>query len=79
MYIKKEMNFDDLKKNSWSGAIDTLETIEENGKEDELMEYLEVIFGEDVPNETAVNDYLWFESDEIFEYLGLNEDGELEE
>lgn len=30
MEIKKDYNFNDLKENSWSGAIDTLETIEEN-------------------------------------------------
>lgn len=78
MYIKKEMNFDDLKKNSWSGAIDTLNTIEEHDKEDKLMEYLEVIFEGDIPDETSVNDYLWFESDEIFEYLGIEETSEEE-
>ena len=80
MYIKKEMNFTDLFNNSWSGAIDTLKAIEEADKEEELMEYLEVVFEGDVPDETSVNDFLWFERDEIYEYLGMsdNEEGEEE-
>ena len=79
MYIKKEMNFTDLFNNSWSGAIDTLEAIEEADKEEELMEYLEVVFEGDVPDETSVNDYLWFESNEIYEYLGISDNEEEEE
>ena len=70
MEIKKDYNFNDLKKNSWSGAIDTLETIEENEKEEELMTLLENTF-EDVPTETEVNDFLWFDDDFIFEKLGI--------
>ena len=70
MEIKKDYNFDDLRNNCWSGAIDTLETIEENEKEEELMALLEATF-EDVPTETEVNDFLWFEGDFIFEELGI--------
>ena len=70
MEIKKDYNFNDLKKNSWSGAIDTLETIEENEKEEELMTLLENTF-EDVPTDTEVNDFLWFDDDFIFEELGI--------
>ena len=70
MEIKKDYDFEDLKRNSWSGAIDTLETIEENEKEEELMQLLEYTF-EDVPTETEVNDFLWFDYDFIFEELGI--------
>ena len=77
MYIKKEMNFTDLFNNSWSGAIDTLKAVELADKEDELMEYLEVVFEGDVPDETEVNDFLWFESDDIYEYLGISENDPL--
>lgn len=41
MYIKQDMDFNDLMENCWSGAVDTLRTIEENGKEDELITHLE--------------------------------------
>ena len=70
MEIKKDYNFEDLMSNSWSGAIDTLKTIEENEKEGELMELLKSVF-ENVPTETEVNDFLWFDDDFIFKELGI--------
>lgn len=78
MYVKREKGFNDLKNNSWGGAVDTLNKIEEEGKEDELMDYLESIF-EEVPNETELNDYLWFDADQIFEDLGINKNDDEEE
>ena len=80
MRIIKELNgFYDLKDNSWSGAIDTLEDIEKAELEEEFMEHLENIFGEDIPTETELNDYIWFERDAIYSELGINENGEIEE
>lgn len=79
MYIKKDYGFEELKDNSWSGALDTLEDIEKADKEEELMELLEQVFFDEIPTDTEVNDYLWFERDEIYSNLGLNENGELEE
>lgn len=73
MEIKKDYSFDDLMKNSWSGAVDTLKTIEENEKEEELMALLESIF-EDIPTEKEVNDVLWFDDNFIFEELGIEEE-----
>ena len=62
----------------WSGAKDTLSTIESVDKEDELMSLLDDIF---CYNEnctlTDINDFLWFDSEFINESLGLTEDGEL--
>ena len=34
MYVKEELSFEDLKKRCWSGAIDTLQKIEEEGKQE---------------------------------------------
>lgn len=73
MEIKKDYNFNELKENSWSGAIYTLKTIEENEKEGELMELLGDVF-ENVPTETEVNDFLWFDNDFIFKELGIQEE-----
>lgn len=76
MYIKQDMDFNDLMNNCWSGAINTLKTIEEHDKEDEAMEYLKETFGfyfDNVPTMTEVNDYLWFEDEAIFEALGISE------
>ena len=72
MKIMKEYDFEELYKDSWSGAINTLDTIMENDMENELMEHLEDIFSDQIPTETEVNDYLWFESDYIYECLGID-------
>lgn len=71
--VKKELDFEDLKKECWSGAVDTLQKIEEEGKEDELMELLQDIFT-DIPTETELNDFLWFDDDYIYEQLGIEEE-----
>ena len=74
MYVKKEIyDFDTLYDNSWSGAVDTLDTIGENEKEEELMQLLEITF-EEIPSETEVNDFLWFKRDFIFGELGIEEE-----
>lgn len=70
MTIKKDYGFYDLKDEVWQGAVDTLDRIENEGKQDELMEFLESYFV-DIPTITEVNDLLWFESDYIFESLGM--------
>lgn len=82
MYIKQDMDFNDLRNNCWSGAIDTLKTIEEHDKENELMTHLEDIFEayfDNVPTMTEINDYLWFDDEAIFEALGISETEEEEE
>lgn len=73
--IKKEMSFTDLFNNSWSGAIDTLKTIADNDKEEELMSLLYQTF-EDNATETEINDYLWFEWEEIFKELDIEEESD---
>ena len=72
MKIMKEYDFEELYKDSWSGAINTLDTIMKNDMENELMEHLEDIFSDQIPTETEVNDYLWFKSDYIYECLGID-------
>lgn len=54
----------------WAGAIDTYETIIENN----CLSAFEAMIEELYPNEieeTALNDLLWFESDWIYESLGI--------
>ena len=80
--IQMELDFSDLQKQCWSGAVDTLNKIEEERKEDEFMSYLEEIFfmnGSEIPTMTELNDYLWFDADQIFEDLGMNENDDEEE
>lgn len=70
MWVKKEYDYNDLKENSWSGAIDTLDRIEDADQEEELMSYLEEIFPE-IPTETELNDFLQFEADMIYRDLDI--------
>ena len=73
MYIEKQVSFEELYRDSWSGAVGTLETIKEHGKEQELLDFLPELFN-GVPSETDVNDVLWHESELIFETLGIEEE-----
>lgn len=72
--IKKEIDFNDLKNMVWSGAVDTMQRIEDEQKQDSLMALLNEVFFERQPDITDVNDYLWFESDDIYECLGISSD-----
>ena len=80
MEIKKEINdFYALADMVWSGAVDTIADIQNANKETEFMNFLEMVFCDEVPTDTAVNDFIWFERDYIYENLGLTENGELPE
>lgn len=78
LIVKQEMDFNDLMNNCWSGALNTLSTIAEEGKEEELMNHLEDIFYDSTPTMTELNDYLWFEDEMIYESLGIIEEEEEE-
>lgn len=80
MEIKKEINgFYELADMVWSGAIDTIADIQNANKENEFMDFLEMVFCDDIPTDTEVNDFIWFERDYIYENIGLTEDGNLPE
>ena len=76
--IKKEMSFNDLMKECWSGAIDTLNTVYHNDKEDEFMDLLHEAFNDEA-SLTEINDFLWFEDTFIFDQLEINVDDDEEE
>ena len=57
----------------WSGAVDTFEKIEEENKLDELELMLEELYPEGM-TDTQLNDLLWFDSEWVFEQLGIQED-----
>lgn len=80
MEIRREINgFNELADMVWSGAVDTITDIQNANKEDEFMNFLEAVFCDEVPTDTAVNDFIWFERDYIYENIGLTENGELPE
>ena len=68
--IVKDISAFELKDELWSGALDTLRTIAENDKLHDLMRLLEEEYPEPV-DITAINDFLWFDDDFIFEQLGM--------
>ena len=70
--IKKECDFYELKAELWSGAVETVNTIIENDKTEELMQLLEDIFYE--PTDIVqINDFLWFDDIYIFSMLGIDD------
>lgn len=70
MIVKKEVDFYDIIKDAWGDAIFTLETIEDEDKEKEFMALLEELYPEGV-DETELNNFIAFEDDFIFFYLGI--------
>ena len=80
--IKREIDdFNELRDLTWCCEF-TLNSIENADMEESFMAHLEEIFfmnDAEIPTMTELNDYIRFETDTIFECLGLNEDGELEE
>lgn len=62
----------------WEGANSTMRRIEEEGKEDELEQFIEETYPEGI-SFSSLNDLLWFESEFVFEMLGIEEEEEEEE
>lgn len=77
-FIYEVTDFNELYISSWSGAVQTLDTIKEYGKEEELIEYINDIINNctdrQMISETKLNDILWFDSDNIYEALGIPQD-----
>lgn len=63
---------------AWSGAKDTQKTIIAAGKDEEFDSMIEELYPDGL-SETELNDILWFESDWIFETLGMSEEEDEEE
>ena len=56
---------------AWSGGNDTLKVLIEKGVCDEVEDFIEQFFTD--PTDTDINDFLWFERDQIAEYLGYKD------
>lgn len=66
-------DFQELKNNSWSGAIQRLDEIEENGKEEEFLSLVNELISssENGWTDTQLNDFIWFDDEWYFEELGM--------
>lgn len=70
-FTKTIDTFEELQNMVWMGAVGTLNTIKQYDKEDELMDLLSSYEWE---SDTSINDYLWFDTDNIFEILDIEEE-----
>lgn len=70
-YILGVNNWYELKQNSWSGAIQTLNAIEEKGLEDDFLNLINSLLSETEEKwtDTQLNDFIWFDTEYIEEYL----------
>ena len=66
-------NFQELKNESWSGAIARLDEIEEQGKEEEFLDLVNELISssENVWTDTQLNDFIWFDDEWYFQELGM--------
>lgn len=62
--------------NAWSGAVDTLDRIQREGKCEELENILEDLYPDGM-TETQLNDLLWFDSEQIYEWLGIRSEEQI--
>ena len=62
---------------AWSGAKDTLDRIQREGKCAELENVLEELYPDGM-TETELNDLLWFESESVYEWLGIRSESQIE-
>lgn len=75
MTITYELDLNSFK--AWSGAIDTLDRIKREGKCEELESILEDTYPDGM-TETELNDLLWFEADEVYSWVGLRTESEIQ-
>ena len=79
MKIQKEIGWNDIKENAWAGAVQVIEEIEKQGREDEAMTLIEDMFYDDIPDETSVNDFIWFDLADILHLYDEDDDEDDEE
>ena len=63
---------------AWSGAKDTLNRIQREGKCSLLEQILEDTYPDGM-TETELNDLLWFDSESVYEWLGIRSESQIKE
>lgn len=80
MVVKNEINdFYEIANMAWSGAVDVCQEIIRQDKANEAMCLIEEIFMEEMPTETQLNDFIWFELGDLMHLWDAEEDAEEEE
>lgn len=75
MKVFDELSWYNVMESAWSGAKDTADTIEENNKGEEFCQLIEECYPEGI-DRTQLNDIMWFDSEWIFDQLGIEENSE---
>ena len=77
MFVKTEINnFKAIAAMVWSGAVQVCQEIIMQKRENEAMCLIEEMFLEEMPTETQLNDFIWFELGDL---MHLWDDEEYEE
>ena len=71
MYYKQVFDINEFE--FWSGGLDTFTELQEYVTLEQIQYHIENHFSEEIPTDTDINDYLWYERDEIFTELGIKE------
>ena len=74
MTITYELDLNNFE--AWSGAKETLERIQREGKCAELENVLEELYPDGM-TETQLNDLLWFDSEQVYEWLGIRSEEQI--
>lgn len=74
MTITYELDLESFE--AWSGAVDTLERVQREGKCAELENILEDLYPEGM-TDTELNDLLWFEPETVYEWLGIRSEEQI--
>ena len=79
MLVKTEINnFNAIAAIVWSAAVDICKEIIMQKRENEAMCLIEEVFWEEIPTETQLNDFIWFELGNLM-HLWDEEDTEEDE
>jgi hypothetical protein len=81
MVIYEEVYVNNFYKELWLGGLNTYNNLVERGiTDDAILQMLEEFFcGDEFIDITEINDFLWFESDTVFDYFGISEDEDEDE
>ena len=55
----------------WAGAKDTIKIIKKANRMDALQTHLEDVFSNETPSLGQLNDFVWFNCDEILKAIGI--------
>lgn len=74
MKIITEHSFDRFE--AWSGGKNTQDKIIEAGKANQFESIIEDLYPDGM-TDTELNDLLWFDSEQVFEWLGIEDEEEI--